>query len=184
LGRFGEKGGVKGRIAEGAFGVVVDPWIGPMAVYFAKLGPHGRLERQSDVGLIRRHAVFVMRSEARSAEVASDCKKGRTRGAKVFRDVHQYVRLLTLHEHVEDVVAQNGVECALRTFGSVMGVVSFDLKSLLPQKVHVGPVAAAVVQHATLDVAEAEEFPGWEGGTVAILGCEMGIGIFAIGHDE
>jgi len=184
LGRFGEKGGVKGRIAEGAFGVVVDPWIGPMAVYFAKLGPHGRLERQSDVGLIRRHAVFVMRSEARSAEITTDCKEGRTRGAKVFRDVHQYVRLLTLHEHVEDVVAQNGVELPVRVFGEVMWIIAFHFEPFCSEEFYVGTMATAIVQHATLDVAEAEEFPGWEGGTVAILGCEMGIGIFAIGHDE
>jgi hypothetical protein len=86
-----------------------------------------------------------MLSESRSSEVTSDGEKGRSRRSEIFRYVHENIRLLSLHEHVENVVTQNGVKRAFRLLGSIVRVVAHDLESFLAQKVYVCSTSTAVV---------------------------------------
>jgi hypothetical protein len=125
-----------------------------------------------------------MLSEPRPTKVAPDGEKRRSRGAQIFRYAHENVRLLALHKHVEDVVTQNGVKCAVRLLWSMVRIVPFDLKSFAAQKVYVRSVSTAVVQNAPLDVTEAEKLSRREGRTVSLLGSKMRIGIFAIRHGK
>jgi hypothetical protein len=130
LSRFREESSVRRRVAEGALGVVVNLRIGSIAINLAELGSHGRLERQSNVGLICGNAVLVVLSKAGATKVTADRKEGRSRGAQVLRYVHQHVRLLPLHEHVQDVVAQDGVKRALRAFRRMVRIVSLHVEAL------------------------------------------------------
>jgi hypothetical protein len=115
-------------------------------------------------------------------EVTSDREKGRSRGPEIFRYVHENIRLLALHKHIEDVVTQNGVECTLRSLRCVVRVVAHDIESLFAEKVHVCSVTTSVVQYAAFDATEPEELSGREGRAVPFLGREMRIRIFATRH--
>lgn len=161
---------------------MINLWIGAIPIYLAELSTNDALEGQLNVGLVRGHAVLEVLSKARSAEIAPYRVEGRAGRSKVLRHVHQYLCLLALHKHVEDVVAKNRVERALRSLRGMMRVEAFNLKALILKKFHVRAMPASKVQHASTDVTEPEELASWKGRTVSIFGSKVRIGIFVTRH--
>jgi hypothetical protein len=184
LSGFGNEGDLRRGVTERTRGIFLNLRIGPIAVDFAEIGSYGRLKRQSHVGLIGGNPVLVVLTETGPPKVATDTVERRSRGPEILGYVHEHVRLLPLQENVQDVVAQDSVERALRALGGMMWIVAYDLESFAAQKIYVCSVSTAVVQNAPLDVTEAEKLSRREGRTVSLLGSKMRIGIFAIRHGK
>lgn len=162
LTRFGKEGDFGRGVTERTVGFVLNLRVGPIAVDFTELGTHNSLKWQTDVRLIRRDVVLVVLSIAGAFKVPSHGIEGRAGGAKIFGDVHEHVCLLPFEEHVQHVMAENGVERAVGALWGVVGIVSFHFEALFAQKVNIGPMPAAEIEHAAFDTAQSEKFSGWE----------------------
>ena len=109
------------------------------------------LVRQFHVALVRVLLVDGMEPEALFLKVATDGKVGRSLGGKQVGDVHQHLGLGVGFQDVQHIVAEDGVELALREVRAVIVIVADDVKALLPEFVGIETETASEVENLALE---------------------------------
>lgn len=105
------------------------------------------LVRQFHVALVRVLLVDGMEPEALFFKVAAHGKVGRSLGRKQVGDVHQHLGLGVGFQDVQHIVAEDGVEFALREVWAIVVIVADDVKALLLEFVGIETETASEVEN-------------------------------------
>ena len=108
------------------------------------------LVRQLYITLVCILLVDGMESEALFCQVTTHGKVGRPLGGKQVGDIHQHLGLGVWFQDVQHIVAEDGVELALREVWTVVVIVADNVKALLPEFVGIETKSASKIEYFTL----------------------------------
>lgn len=122
--------------------------------------PFQTQERQTHIALIGVLAIDGMQPESFFRQVTTHGKKGRSCGRKKIGHVHHHFGLRVGFQHVQHIVAQDGVELSFRIFRPVIIVIPHNVISLPFQFVCVKSIPATKIQNASLQQTVLKQITG------------------------
>lgn len=144
-------------------------------VEFVTLVADETLVGQSDVALVGVLLMNSMEPEAFFGQVASHGEVGGALGREQVGDVHQHLCLGVGFEHVEHVVADDGVELPCGVVGAIVVVVAGDVVALPLQFVGVETEATAIVEYLAPQQLVLQQVAGGYAEVGALDGSEIGV---------